>query len=463
VTKQLLVYVMCVGMLISAPTKSAAQATTPVREQITLRGTVQAVDAAARTVTIRGDEGNVVTLDVPQSVSRLNEVRAGDVVSAVYYDQVSVTPHPSGAPDNDRLEPPIATATAGALPGGTVAQRRVTTVTITAWDPATRVVTFTVPSGATLSRRLVETTDASLMAGLKVGDRVDVTRTEAVRLAVERAAQAPAPDDLRHRLTVSALVGWDNQFSGKMIQAATGRTIGGAPINLDETTYDEVYGRIGLFKLGVGYRTTPRTEGVVNFVWSKSDASDAATPVGTVGTSPQIPLNVNFTEYKYWGFEGGARWFFARTRFTPFVGAPRGYQPAPGHPWHVRRRTVQCHPRARLAGWQVLRRLVGIQPRPDRGAAHRSWLLRSHGRDTAPFHGRFVRRGLAGRRRLARCQQRERAVVVPDPGRRAHPVLRYRCMAAQQRAGQGFLVGPLGSFHIARRVVSPMPRRPDAP
>jgi hypothetical protein len=312
---------MCVGMLISAPTKSAAQATTPVREQITLRGTVQAVDAAARTVTIRGDEGNVVTLDVPQSVSRLNEVRAGDVVSAVYYDQVSVTPHPSGAPDNDRLEPPIATATAGALPGGTVAQRRVTTVTITAWDPATRVVTFTVPSGATLSRRLVETTDASLMAGLKVGDRVDVTRTEAVRLAVERAAQAPAPDDLRHRLTVSALVGWDNQFSGKMIQAATGRTIGGAPINLDETTYDEVYGRIGSFKLGVGYRTTPRTEGVVNFVWSKSDASDAATPVGTVGTSPQIPLNVNFTEYKYWGFEGGARWFFARTRFTPFVGA----------------------------------------------------------------------------------------------------------------------------------------------
>jgi hypothetical protein len=297
-----------------------AQAT-PNREQVTLRGTVQAVDATARTITMRGEAGNLVTLDVPPSVRRLNEVQVGDVVSAVYYDQVTVTPHPPGAPDADRLEPPISTSTPGAVPGGTVAQRRVTTVTITAWDPATRVVTFTVPSGATLSRRLVETTDASLMAGLKVGDRVDVTRTEAVRLAVERAAQAPAPDDLRHRLTVSALVGWDNQFSGKMIQAATGRTIGGAPINLDETTYDEVYGRIGSFKLGVGYRTTPRTEGVVNFVWSKSDASDAATPVGTVGTSPQIPLNVNFTEYKYWGFEGGARWFFARTRFTPFVGA----------------------------------------------------------------------------------------------------------------------------------------------
>ena len=272
---------MLLSLILSA-TFASAQAT-PNREQITLRGTVQAVDATARTITIRGETGNVVTLDVPQTVQRLNEVKVGDVVSAVYYDQVTVTAHPAGAPDNDRLEPPIATPTPGALPGGTVAQRRVTTVTITAWDPATRVVTFTVPSGATYSRHLVETTDANLMKGLKVGDRVDVTRTEAVRLTVERATQA-APDTLRNRLTVSVLFGWDNQFSGKMIKEATGQTTGGAPISLDETTYDEVYGRIGIFKLGVGYRTTPRTEAVLNFVWSSSDASDDATPVGTVGT-----------------------------------------------------------------------------------------------------------------------------------------------------------------------------------
>jgi hypothetical protein len=151
-----------------------------------------------------------------------------------------------------------------------------------------------------------------------VGDRVDVTRTEAVTLAVQPPA-TPA-DTLRHRLTVSVLFGWDNQFSGKMIKAATGRTTGGAPINLDETTFDEVYGRIGMVKVGAGYRTTPRTEAVLNFVWSSSDASDSATSVGTVGTNPQVPLTVDFTDYKYWGFEGGQRWFFARTRFTPFVG-----------------------------------------------------------------------------------------------------------------------------------------------
>jgi hypothetical protein len=306
--------------LILSATFASAQQATPNREQITLRGTVQAVDAAARTITIRGETGNVVTLDVPQSVRRLNEIQVGDVVSAVYFDQVTITPHPPGAPDVERLEPPIATSTPGALPGGTVAQRRVTTVTITSWDPVTREVTFTVPSGATYGRRLVETTDANLMKGLKVGDRVDVTRTEAVRLGVERA-QAAEPDEFLNRLTASVLFGWDNQFSGKMIKETAGQTTGGAPINLDETSYDEVYGRIGMFKIGVAYRTSPRAEAVLNFVWSSSSAEEEGVPIGTVGAIPtSIPLTVEFTSFKYWGLEMGQRWFFARTRFTPYVG-----------------------------------------------------------------------------------------------------------------------------------------------
>jgi hypothetical protein len=54
-------------------------------------------------------------------------------------------------------------------------------------------------------------------------------------------------------------------------------------------------------------------------VWASSESSETATPIGTAGTPP-VTLNVNFTEYQYWGLEGGQRWFFARTRFTPYVG-----------------------------------------------------------------------------------------------------------------------------------------------
>ena len=193
-------------------------------------------------------------------------------MSVAYYDRVSVRPKPAGEPAVDRTEPPVATATPGALPGATVASQRVTTVTITGWDPAPRVVTFTGPTGTVYSRRLLDTTDASIMAGLKVGDRVDVTRTEAVRLAVESRTPVQCErhlEDFRHRFTISALWGWDNQFSGNMIQAATGQTTTGVPINMNETTYDDVYGRMGMFKIGAGYRTTPRTEAVFNFVYSR--------------------------------------------------------------------------------------------------------------------------------------------------------------------------------------------------
>jgi hypothetical protein len=193
----------------------------------------------------------------------------------------------------------------------------VTTVTITGWDAGNKVVSFTGPNGTSYSRRLLDSTDPKIAEGLKAGDRIDVTRTEAMTVSVEQPA---ATEGLRNRLTVSALFGWDNQFSGKMIQEATGRTAGGVPINLDETTFDEVYSRMGMLKIGVGYRTTPRTEGVFNFVWSSSSAEATATQIGTAGATAQVPLNVNFTDYKYWGLEGGQRWFFARTRFTPFPG-----------------------------------------------------------------------------------------------------------------------------------------------
>ena len=321
--KQTLRYVTCVVLLMSATSIAAAQPR-EAESHVTVIGTVEAVDYTARTVTIRTQQGNVVTVDVPANAPRFEEVKVGSTVTANYYDRVSVRLKPAGEPAVERTEEPTTTATVGALPGATRTRQRVTTVTITGWSAADKVVTFTGPNGTSYSRRLLDTTDPGIVEGLKAGDRVDVTRTEAVSVSVQ--PPAAATDSLRNRLTVSFMFGWDNQFSGKMIKEATGRTAGGASINLDETTFDEVYGRMGMLKFGVGYRTTPRTEGVFNFVWSSSSALEAnATQIGTVGTNVQVPLAVNFTDYKYWGIEGGQRWYFARTRLTPFVGYLVGF------------------------------------------------------------------------------------------------------------------------------------------
>ena len=133
-TSQRLLFAL-VSLALSSILASAQQPPEVVRNEVTVRGTVEAVDHAARTVRIRGEQGNVVTLDVPQSVARFDQVKVGDTITASYFDVVSVRPKPAGEADVDRHIPPTTSPTPDTLPGAVKASQRVTTVTITAWDP----------------------------------------------------------------------------------------------------------------------------------------------------------------------------------------------------------------------------------------------------------------------------------------------------------------------------------------
>jgi hypothetical protein len=78
---------LVIGSLTLAVTLASAQPREVVRSEITLRGTVEAIDRIARTIRIRGDQGNIVTFDVPQSVARFDQIRIGDVITVAYYDR----------------------------------------------------------------------------------------------------------------------------------------------------------------------------------------------------------------------------------------------------------------------------------------------------------------------------------------------------------------------------------------
>src|SRR5262245_35704462 len=114
--------------------------------------------------------------------------------------------------------------------------------------------------------------------------REAVVQPSAEAVAVPQAPPPPpASEPLRHRLTVYFLWGPDNSFSGKVIDAGSGLYQGTVPVSFDETSYDDFYGRMGLFKLGVGYRTSPRSEANFNFVISRS--SSEIHEVGHVGAA----------------------------------------------------------------------------------------------------------------------------------------------------------------------------------
>ena len=119
------------------------------------------------------------------------------------------------------------------------------------------------------------------------------------------------------KYAISVEWGPDNAFAGKMIRESSGQTVGGAPIHLDETTYDETYGRLSQLKVGFAMRTASRSEAVGNFVYSRSGSETV--DVGTVGAA-NLPVSVDFSSMDFWGLEGGQRFFFTRAIIQPFGG-----------------------------------------------------------------------------------------------------------------------------------------------
>jgi Cu/Ag efflux protein CusF len=67
--------------------KPAGQVTNVTQATVT----VQAVDLANRTVTVKGPKGNITTLKVGDHVKRLNEVKAGDQIVARYTEAVAIS------------------------------------------------------------------------------------------------------------------------------------------------------------------------------------------------------------------------------------------------------------------------------------------------------------------------------------------------------------------------------------
>jgi hypothetical protein len=109
--------------------------------------------------------------------------------------------------------------------------------------------------------------------------------------------------------------GPDNAFAGNMIKEASGQTATGVPIHLNETTYDDTYGRMSQFKVGFSVRTASRAEATANFIYSRSGSETV--DVGTLGGTN---LPVNFSSLDFWGIEGGQRFFFSRAIVQPFAG-----------------------------------------------------------------------------------------------------------------------------------------------
>jgi hypothetical protein len=184
--KHLGVFLIAVVLVLSVTSTLAAesqgfQSKSFTRETETLTATVEAIEAATRTLTLKGSKGNYVTIVAPEDMKRFSEIKVGDTITAKYYDTVVVRLKPAGEKSVDTATE-AATPGTGAQPAGTLAKQRVITATIDAIDPKVPSITFKGPNNWSYSSRIQ---DKNVLKTVKVGDRVDITWTEAVLLSID--------------------------------------------------------------------------------------------------------------------------------------------------------------------------------------------------------------------------------------------------------------------------------------
>jgi hypothetical protein len=146
--------------------------------------TVEAMNAADRTVTLKGSNGELVTVAVGPDVTNFSEIKVGDFVFMRYYQALTLELKKGGKAVVARTETDAGgIARPGERPAAGGAREVHIVADVVALDPATQTVTL---RGPTLVVDLL-VHDPKQFALVSVGDQVEATYIEAAAISVEPA------------------------------------------------------------------------------------------------------------------------------------------------------------------------------------------------------------------------------------------------------------------------------------
>ncbi len=157
-------------------------------DMVVKTATVEAINHATRELTIKGEDGYYVTVKVPPEVKRFEAMKVGDTITARYFENIVIRMKRPGEKDVDVAKTGV-TPAGGAKPSVTASEQRIITATITQLDPKVPSITFKGPNNWTYSSRVY---DRKAIENVKVGDKVDITWTQAVLLDVSATPSKPA-------------------------------------------------------------------------------------------------------------------------------------------------------------------------------------------------------------------------------------------------------------------------------
>ena len=160
---------------------AAAQKPVSIADVVSATFTIEAIDHSSRVVTLKKSDGTTEDIYCGPDVQRFDALKVGDKVTFRYHESmVSMIQRPGATPK--AAVSSAVTRTPGTKPGGTIAQQTTVVVTLEAIDEKVGSITIRTDDGRRLSTKVA---DPKNLAGYKVGDKVEVTYTQALAISVE--------------------------------------------------------------------------------------------------------------------------------------------------------------------------------------------------------------------------------------------------------------------------------------
>lgn len=187
--KSIKIYFSALLLIAFLSLSANAQEKRPSREkwdQVSMQGTVTAIDPETREITLMGTDGGLVTLTAGEEVERFDEIGVDDVIKFEYYTYIKAEFR--DPTEEEKAEPLQIVAEGGKAPegvdpGAVVGAVVKAVVTIEALNRPFMVATVSGPNGNYVS---IPMEDEELMKELRIGEVLILTYAEAVAVALEK-------------------------------------------------------------------------------------------------------------------------------------------------------------------------------------------------------------------------------------------------------------------------------------
>ncbi len=152
-------------------------------ESISATATIQAIDKANRLVTLKDEKGDEDMMIVGPEMTRFDELKVGDKVKVTYTESLVLQVRKPGDADKPADEAKLTKGTSGS-PSATLSRQQSTSVDVLAIDQKLPSITVKTANGRTVTRKVE---DPKNLEGVKVGDKIDITYTQAAIVSIEPA------------------------------------------------------------------------------------------------------------------------------------------------------------------------------------------------------------------------------------------------------------------------------------